>query len=75
MKLVLGGLAALFVGFIGWFFLSVVFGVTAGAGITTREEAPPLLVQFFLIMVGGPIWFWFVLPVYKLIRGGKRDGK
>ncbi|MFB6261232.1 MAG: hypothetical protein ABEJ96_03520 [Thiohalorhabdaceae bacterium] len=69
MKLFFAGLAALFVGFVGWFSLSLFFGTTEVAGATSREDALPWLIPFFLIMVGGPIWFFIVVPVFRVLRG------
>jgi hypothetical protein len=72
VKLFLVGLACLFVGFIIWFFLSVVLGINAG--VTGDKSGTGVLVAPFLLMIGGPLICWIILPIVKLARRRKKPG-
>ena len=67
MKLFLAGLATAFVGFVAWFALSVLFGVAAGVGVENEDSAIAWLIFPFLLMVGGPFVFWFMVSVTRLL--------
>lgn len=72
MKLFLVGLACLFVGFIIWFLLSVVLAV---GSVASGDKSPPgVLALPFLLMVGGPLVCWIILPIVKIFRRRKKPG-
>lgn len=66
------GLVTGFIGFIIW----ALFGVIGGCGeAVTGEQDPGLyaaMIVGFLLMLGGPLFFWLIYPLWKKARGGKR---
>jgi hypothetical protein len=69
MKLFLIGLACAFVGFVIWFGLSVIYGISSG--VSGKHIDTGILALPFLLMVCGPIVCWIILPLVKLFRRKK----
>lgn len=71
MKSFFAGLAAAFVGFFIWVTVSVIYGVEAG--LTGERSSPPAAFRWiatpaFLLMVGGPLWFWLIGPLWSRLK-------
>ena len=68
------GLACAFVGFIAWFCISIFLGIETGV---TGEELTTVqtvaLAIPFLLMVGGPVVFWIVLPLGSAIMRRRKS--
>lgn len=64
----LAGLAAAFVGFIIWMTVSVFYGITNWDSDTYPAMFWWIATPAFLVMVGGPVWFWFIGPLWSWLR-------
>lgn len=62
------GLVLLMLGALVWFISSLFAGVGQAVG-----EPAPLIIQVFVpigffVMIGGPLTFWVVIPVWRYLR-------
>lgn len=62
------GLALGLVGAILWFGTSVVIGIVTGLGGESIRIVNVLMYVGFVVMVGGPLTFWVILPIRNRIR-------
>ena len=67
----LPGLAGLFVGFVVWFLLSVVFGVSQA--VTSKSGGHFWLAISFAVMVLSPLWYWILRIPY--VAGKEKNKK
>jgi len=70
------GLALGLLGLLVWIVASVITGVSQAGEDLGGQETPVAFYVFvgigFAVMVGGPLLYWFVLPIVGLVRRRRR---
>ena len=71
MKHFVFGLLIGIMGAVLWIIASIVAGVGQGLGHPVPAIVPALMVVGFCAMFGGPLVFWIILPVRRLVTRKK----
>ena len=72
MHNVFKGVVVGILGFIVWFVVSVVYGIGQGLGGGGNPTLDALMYLGFALMVGGPVVYIVILPIWGWWRGRRR---
>ncbi len=72
MRSVFKGIVVGFIGFVVWFLVSILLGIGEAVGVAREPVSEAFMMIGFALMVGGPVVYIVILPIWVWWRGRRR---